>query len=198
MALTTFDELKAWIDPALDASRQAEIERCISAASDYIVDASGRQIEQAAYVRWHSGKDALGPRRNLLFLDSGHRPVTHPTGFTLEENGVVLTTAEGYSTTADVLVRGVNRDEQCVLERRSGSWACGTDNIKASYTAGYASNAIPARIKQLTNEIAWLLFQSQDWMGKSRTVGPDGTGATFDKQLTDFSKRTLDGLRSYC
>lgn len=191
--LTTYEALKAWANPSMVDTRQAEVERCIVAASAFIASVAGRVVEKAAFTEYLDGSKALGKYRNLFYLPARYRMVEHPTGFTISENGVSLTSAVGYSNNAEVILTGANRDLTCTLTKRSGSWADGTQNIAVTFNAGYGSAAIPADVAQLANEMAWLFFNSPEWVGTAQKSSQGGS-VTFDKELTQASRWVLQNL----
>lgn len=201
MALTSVARVKDRFSPSMDGTRDALLERFVSAAADWIGQTGGVQLDRATYTRVFDGRRAGGPCRDLIELDSRHRPVIHAGGdlVTVTEDGVGLTVATGYSQTADVILVGANDFNAPVrLYRRGGPWSCGeSQNVTVTYEAGYDGSDlanIPGRIQSLAEEVAWLLFQSQSWVGKG-TEAAAGRSVSWEKALSPLARETLGELR---
>lgn len=188
--LTTLALLKAWADPSIDASRDTELEACIDRASVWVEEQSAWDIgARANRSETFDGDDI---QTTTLFLPSRYRYVTNIDSVT--ENGTALTVAEGYDTSADVIATGLDlRHGQARLQRR-GSWSAGIQNIVVQFDYGYATASVPKDIVQLANEVAWLMFKSPHWIGRS-TVSKAGHSATLEQSLTPLSMMTLERLR---
>src|SRR5207249_485099 len=102
-AMTTSDVLRAWA-PKTGGLDLTDIDRCIEAASVMIE----REVQQlfltASVTESHDGSAAVGKRRSGLYTK--YFPIVYPGSpvMTVTENGTALTLAQGYSTSADVLV----------------------------------------------------------------------------------------------
>jgi len=188
MPLTTAAKVKAWADPDLAAAFDAELALAVGRADKWIPSILRRNIEDEEFTRYFDGSDAAA-NRTVIHLNPNHRPVIH-TGGTLvvvTEDGVALTAAVGYSTTADFYVVNANEPRRCEL-RREGVWSAGTQNIKVVYTAGYTT--VPADIEQLANEVAWLFFKTPKWLGKSARAKA-GESVSWKDELTPQSQSVV-------
>jgi len=199
VALTDAATIKSWANPALDSSRDTELTRCAGIASEWVKAAARRVIEETVFTRYFSGFDAFGsPQFEMLLLEASHRPLIYPgTGggaFSVKEDGITLTHAQGYNANVDVIVENANTDHRAALTRRGG-WSRDISNIEVIYTAGYATASVPSRVKHLATEVAWLIFQSPGWLGKA-TIGTGAGSVTFEKELTPQSREVLDELRA--
>lgn len=199
--LATRAVLEAWAEGKLDGATDAVLERCLLAATVYFEQQTSRVFAKpgSAYSTVLNGNDADGKLGEILLLPRGHRPVIHstPDFVTVTENGVSLTVAIGYSTTADVIVEHANEDKRARLIRRPtvrpmlaydqfveklGYWAPGIQNITASYYAGYASGSIPEDVEQAVCEIALLLYRNPNLVGVA-SKGRAGHSAALTKEL---------------
>jgi len=111
-------------------------------------------------------------------------------------NGVALTIAAGYSTTAGVVLRGVNMDSRCELVRNYSPWSSGIQNILVGYKCGWSLDVpsdpqpVPARVIQLANCLSWMIFQEPQWLGKL-SVAAQGSAVTLSKDLPPAEADTL-------
>jgi hypothetical protein len=195
----TAAELRSWFNVQLDPLRDTELERCLVAAGTWVTAATGRDIEQANYVERLDGSQAKGRGCEILYLNAGRHPITYPgsgaTLLTVTEDGTALTLAEGYSTTAGVLVVNANLDAPCRLVRNGTAWSDGAQNIAVAYQAGFASASVPAWIKQTVYEVALHLFKSPAWIGQAAQSAA-GAAVTFQKDLSPFAQDSLRRLRA--
>ena len=185
----------------MDGTRDALLAQFVTAAGDWIAQTGGVALDRATYTRVFDGCRALGPKRDYFDLDSRHRPVIHAGGdlVAVTEDGVSLTVATGYSVTAAVVLIGANDfNAPARLYRRNQAWSdAEPQNVTVTYKAGYDGSDlanIPGRIQALAEEVAWLLFQSQSWVGKG-TEAAAGRSVSWEKQLSPLSLQILAELR---
>lgn len=195
MALTTVAKVKAWAEPSLDTTRDSEITRIIAAVAAWLPRATGRIIEQATLTRYFDGgEDAQGHKRDTIYLPSGHRPVAHSGSdlVTVTEDGVSLTVAVGYSTSADVIVTNADIDLPCSLVRNGTAWSDSVpQNIKVVYKAGFAT--IGAEIEQLANELAYREFKQPGYLARASASRAEHSVA-WDDEFTAESRLLLQRL----
>lgn len=123
---------------------------------------------------------------------------------TVQENGVNLVVALGYSTSADVIVdqdeglfyRRPGTTSGMVLGGRPGRWAEGVQNLVFGYSSGYAQDSIPGDIKLVAKYATIMIWKHSD----KKTVGigsrAQGQGSvSLLEDLPDFYKRILDARR---
>lgn len=188
--------LKSWAAPNMDGQRDEELARICQAAQSWLESRTRRVFEQTAFTRYFDGKDGSGFARRDIFLDPGHRPVVHSgaTLVTVTEDGTALTVATGYSTSAGVILVNANVDAPCILRRNDCDWSGGIQNIAVTYTAGPASTGEAAIVgTQLMLEIAWLMFSSALWVGKT-SVSKAGESVSWEKQLSPLSLEMIRSL----
>jgi hypothetical protein len=203
MALALVSDVASWIGKDIDAARQGELTSCIAAAQSWIASQAGlRSLEKetTAVTAYIDGKDANGEE---LWLPSEIRPVWH-TGsdlMTVVESGTALTPlAIGYSSTASVVLRGVNSFDRVCLYRVGGwIWNRFTpQNIAVACKVGWHADTgaliVPADVKRLVVEVAWLQFNSFNWVGR-QNVSKAGTAITIENDLSPFARAVLDNLR---
>ena len=197
MAFVTVQDIQATLGKEIVSERQEELERCCNAACDWVSRTSGRIIEQTEATVILDGCDAVGPGHDTLYLPHAWRPVKHltPDFVVVTENGVSLTAAIGYSTSAGFNVVGANSDDQRVRIIRIGcGWYADVQNISVTAKVGWAGSAIPASVKQFGIEAAVRFLRAPTWLGKSSVSRPGGTIA-FEKELSAESQQTLAWLR---
>ncbi len=203
MPLTSIDRVSSWAKKDIDAARQAEVTRCIVAASSIIAKISGRQLERVTRSISLDGCDATGRDGMILRLPPGDRPVLH-TGsdlVTVSESGRSLTVATGYSTSAGVIVKGANRDERCSLIRNGAGWYwdSGYQDILVGYKCGWTldvandTQPVPDHVIQLANALAWMIYLEPAWIGKLNESA-QGAAVTLSNELPAYESEVLRSL----
>jgi hypothetical protein len=201
--LVTAAAVRTWGDKSNTSvsTQDAEIDRCVLVAQDWIGAQAARVLEEASFSEFLHGDEALGRYNEILYLPPGrNRMVKHtdPDLVVVKEDGTALTLATGYSTTADALLVGSGRDERAYLIRGNSEilqgWAKGRRNIELSWKCGWTSSNVPSRVAQLVMEVSWHFFNSGKTAGVS-SVTRDNEVASIDKNLTLLSRQTLDELR---
>jgi hypothetical protein len=204
VALVTAAAVRTWGDKSNTSvsTQDTEIERCVAAAQDWISDLTGRTLEEAAHTDALDGDAAIGPFSEVLYMPVGRNRMvkhTNPDLVVVKEDGATLVVADGYSTSADVLLVGAGRDERAYLIRGNSSsvrrWARGRRNVEVTWKSGWTSANVPGRVSQLVIEVAWHFFNIGKTSGVS-SVTRDNEVASIDKNLTPLSRQTLDGLRA--
>lgn len=196
MSLIDNTVIQSWLRKDIDPAYEAEMDRCCAAAVDWVEAQTGRILDAASKTAYLDGDDAGGARRDILYLPSAWRPVTHSgsTAMTVVQNATTLSLGIGYSTTVDVQIDGANEDRPCRLVRRQGvPWLGGLQNITVTATVGYTAATLPADIAQLIAELALLFFRTPDWLGKV-SVSKSGASASIVNELSEASKATLAGM----
>ena len=202
MPLTTLDRVLQWTKKDDFApERNAELIRCIAAASRMLTRITGRQLERVTRSISLDGYAAVGVFDDVLYLPAGDRPVLH-TGsdlVTVTEDGVALTIAAGYSTSAGVILRGVNKDSPVALIRNGSSWSRDYQNILVGYKCGWSldvpgdSQPVPDEVIQLANCLSWMIFQEPAWLGKLN-VSAEGAAVTLSSELPEYEGAVLAAL----
>lgn len=204
--LSSLASIRSYAATQLDTTADAGLTAALEAASDWIQKDGSRIYETATYTETLDGDEAGGSSRELLLLDRGHRPASSITSVT--ENGVALTVASGYSTTAAVIVKNLNKERGAILIRQPSApsglalpgaalgWAPGFQNITVVKVAGYASNAIPDAIEQTCNELAWLMFRANKAVGVASS-SKAGHSTQWEKRLSPTARRALDFYRAW-
>lgn len=212
MALPVADleVVKAWA-PAKLLAKEGDLRRCLNAASGLIEGYLGRVVvaPDAAAVDIYDGdgEHVRGRYREQLYLRNF--PVISVTSVT--ENGVALTTASGYSTTADVIIDpGAARRSARLIRRttRSGTlaapplgvmpwgWAAGVQNISVTVRAGWGKTSVPDDLVQVAAELTWLIHKEGAKVGAA-SVGRASMNTTFLRNLSQSAQRILDSYRRF-
>jgi hypothetical protein len=199
--LVTKQEVKDWVvgdgvgsvtgvsDPVLDA--------CIAAAGELIIAETSRIWEKASFTERFNGDSALGKLGELLVLK--RFPVTFPAdAITVTESGTALTVAQGYSTSAGVIVEDAAVENRCSLIRVSGgarmSWLAGVQNIVVTYSAGFAT--LPEGCKQAAKELSWLCY-TQGRKSGVESVSQAGSSRSLISQLSWPAQQWLKDARRW-
>ena len=201
--LTSPVDVAAWAKQTVKDEYQAALQSAIDAAGSMLETLTNRVLIRATKTVYFDGKRALG-NSDELWLDPGHRPVLH-TGsdlVTVSVNGSSLTVAASYSTTAGVMLVGANEDSPCRLIRQFGPWTTGIRNIVVSYKCGFQTDPaltatdtfpVPSNIKQLANEMSWLVFNSASLLGK-QNVSHAVAAVTLSNELSPYGKAVLEAI----
>ncbi len=207
VAIAGVTVVEAWA-PNKDATSRAELVRAIKAASDWIEGQIGRRVVAPAadVVELYDGTGqwVRGRRREHLYLRQ--TPAIAIT--TVRENGITLTTAQGYTTTADVVIRLGDRRDSSRLTRRATfpgtsavprtrvlpGWAEGTQNLEITYRGGFDKAAVPEDLQQLCAEVAWAMHKLPLKAGRS-SQSRRGSSTTFTSTM--LSPIGLSILQSY-
>jgi len=199
MALVTAANLLKWVqgdgETPVSGYDASVVDTCIAAAGDAIVDYTSRVWEKTPITEYFDGDRAAGVRSQILILK--RFPVFYaPPGdnITVTENGLALVVGQGYTTTADVIVKNVGLESHARLIRTCGSWACGVQNILVTYPAGFAS--VPVRISQVAEELAWLMFLEGRKVGLAAATNLNNS-RTLISSLSDFSKAILADAKRF-
>lgn len=203
MALCTSAEVLSLVagdgitTPTVDAALMTAV---IATAGELIVEETSRVWELTTIAEVLDGDAANGKHGELLLLR--RFPVTYPTdALTVTENGVSLTVAAGYSTSAGVIVKGAQLEDRCRLIRKNASpygcaaaWAPGVQNISIGYKAGFAT--VPARINYVARELAWLCYQQGRKIGIEQ-VAQAGSSRSLITKLSEMSQSILRDARRF-
>lgn len=190
--------------------RDAELVACIEAATDLIESTTGYRLRGGARAVVFDGSRAETAAGDALYLSRRYPNVINAPGqlLAVTENGAALTVAAGYSTSAGVLIDGpgIGGRGQTRLRRYGGPWAADSpNNVRVSFWSGYdavgsvplASPEIkpvpPYDLMHLVREVAWLVFSSPAWTGKSST-STAGTSTTWEKKLSPVSQVVYERL----
>jgi hypothetical protein len=197
MALTDIDTVKAWANPSMDSSRDAELTVALDAASEWVKRTAQWDIEEATYTVHLNGHDAIGRSKNVLLLPPRYRPVIHSGGdlVTITEDGSALTVTDSYDTSKDVYLVGANFNTRLEMIKPSSHWSPGYANVEVAFKAGYAAGSIPDDLVQLTIEATILMFRAGNFAGKSSKTGRGGS-ITYEKDLSPMSILTLERLQT--
>jgi len=124
----------------------------ITAASAFILDYLSRDIVTAAYTEYRDG-----PGGHALSMKN--YPVTAVSA--VEINGVAIPVA------SDQVSFGYLFDDRQVI-LRGYTFTRGRQNVKVTYTAGYA--AVPADLEQACLELVAYKYRGRDWTGQSSKI----------------------------
>lgn len=202
MALTNVANIESWVKRDIDPDREAELTACCSKATKILEQISDRILERQTVTRYFDGYMALG-YADEIWLHPGHRPVLH-TGsdlITVSVSGSSVSVGVGYSTTYGIIAIGANEDTQCLLKRNLAPYVWGIQNVSVTYKCGYQtdlskttdSQLVTDEIVHLANEVAWLLFNESDWLGKDN-VSHAGAAVSLNNNLSPLARATLDSL----
>ncbi len=204
----SIDQVKEWA-PAQSDENDDVLAALAEAASSYIARRTRRRVAPtAAEVETHDGdsRRVRGRSREILYLD--WNPILVPSTLTVTENGTALVVAQGYSTTADVILKP---DEGVLVRRptfqssgpvpsrnRSTGWAAGVQNLVVTYRGGYDSTALPAAKDSIPSDLVLVgreivqTFFRESRRGGRTTVNRAGQSTNFDRDLTPMATRILD------
>lgn len=205
MAITDAATLKAWNPGALDAVASATLDRVLASSQRYVEDYTSRKFELVSYTELFDGDNASGKYHEVIQLNRGRWPAAITS---VAENGVTLSTAAGYSTTANVIIVGQNEERPMRLiralsqppslssPRSTPGWAPGVQNITVVYGAGYAANVMPAVVVQAVLEVAYVMLRT----GRTVNVSSQGKGGhtvALMRDLSPATKQALDQIRAW-
>lgn len=206
-------DVNAWKGgQAIDAAREPFLVECISAGTSWVqreggVRSIGKVADATVYV---DGKSATGPYRTDLHVPADVRPVWYlpsvggqpaAADLTILEDGEELTVGVGYDAAADVILKNQNTAERLMLYR-CGGWSQGTQNIELTLTHGWTHEDaasplyLPAAVKLLIVEVAWLFFNGNVTVNKTSNA-KGGASVSIADQLSFTARETLDSLRSF-
>jgi hypothetical protein len=201
MALVTTQEVKDWVVGdsvgSITGVNDTVLTACIAAAGEAIIEETSRIWEKAAFTERLNGDGVAGKLGEILMLR--RFPVTFPAdAITVTESGTALTVAQGYSTSAQVIVEDAGIESRCSLIRASGGarlgWLAGVQNIVVTYQAGFAS--IPERIKFVAKELSWLFYQEGRKVGIDN-VAQAGNSRALVHKLSEMSQAILREARRF-
>jgi len=204
MPLVTAAEVKGWVAgdgvTTITGVNDTVLDACIAAAGEEIIQESSRIWEKATISEFLDGDAAAGSCGEILLLR--RFPVSYPAdAVTVTENGIALVVAQGYSPTADMLVKNAGLEERCRLLRQNTSlygigWAPGVQNITVGYSAGFTAGSIPERIKYVAKELSWLYYQEGRKVGVDN-VAQAGSSRGLAHKLSDLSRDILAQSRRF-
>lgn len=199
--LVTLDEVKKFLRIGKTSLHDDELNAIIPAVSEDVRSYTGFDWDQRSYTELRNGNGQ--PALTALKAGRPGPPITAVTS--VKENGVLLTVATAYSTTADVivdLVRGV-------FTRRPGStspatgfwptpgrWSEGVLNLELAYQAGDVVASIPGDIKLPVKYACGVFLKHIDskWIGiQSRSAGQGST--TIVDELPALYRSMLERRR---
>lgn len=157
-------------------------------------------IPAADYVEYHDGDRAMGPGCDEILTRNW--PITSLTSVT--ENGSTLVTGTGYDgagafdvlryDTSGRLYRTKGRTPVPLnpyAQTRLTGWAGGRQNITVTYKAGYTAANLPKDIADACIELAILLYEQADRMGKQDVSRNVGGSVSFVEGLPERTRRTI-------
>jgi len=193
-------DIASWIGKDIDATRQAELVSTIAAAQDWVAHQAGiRSLEKeaAAVTTYLDATEANGEN---LWLPADVRPVWHSGSdlMTVTEGGISVSLAASYSATAGAVIRGANQFKRVCLWRAGGWSKSGASDIAVTCKVGWHLDTgvliVPQDVRRLCIEVAWLLFNSYNWVGK-QNVSKAGSAVSLENDLSPFAADTLRFLR---
>lgn len=196
MDLVSLQEVKKYLRIVKTSEHDDELTAIIGAVSEDVRNFTGFDWDQRTYTEQRNGNGQ--PAMTALKGGRPGPPITSVTS--VKEDGVLLTVATSYSTTADVVVdltRGL-------FTRRPGStgsqavpvapgrWNDGVLNLEWIYQAGYAIDQIPADIKLPTKYACAVFFKHLDtkWQGISSRSAGQGSVSIIE-ELPDLYRGML-------
>lgn len=139
-ALTTLAFAKTYLKiPTAEVSQDSIVEFWINAASDYLETATDRKFKSQSFTEIQHGRAT-----NILILK--HFPVTAITSFYTDSTGKY----SGDQELVDLADYSIGEDQNCLIYNRY--FPRGYNNLKITYTAGYAT--IPS---DLENACLWMV-----------------------------------------
>ena len=159
--LTTAARLGSY-RPIPDAAAGVLIE-CLKAADAWLKGRIGTAVESDSYTRRLSGE-------GVAMLRLPDWPLTAVSSLTLD--GAALTVLVGSATDTG---QDVFADADGLLWMRNDDvFTKGRGNILITYTAGYASTAIPEDLQQACVVLTWLIAEERTRIGiGGKTLGPE-------------------------
>lgn len=202
--ITSMERVRLWA-PAKSDDNTGLVEACLQAASDFVEDYTGARwvSPPTAEVQLYDGSgDAVrGRQRDILQLRS--RPILQLVGIT--ENGVALTFAAGYSTSADVIYtpetaklyrRQTSTPQPVDPVRNDSGWQPGRQNIAITVRTGYEIEDVPEDLVQACVEVTWAIFKLSSNRG-TVSISRGGNSKTITNELSPVAQRTLDQRRDW-
>jgi len=201
MDLVSLDEVKKFLRLGKTSEHDQELTAIIPAVSEDIRSYTGFDWDERTYTELRNGNGQAA----LTALKAGRPGPPIASVTSVKENGVLLTVATGYSTTADVivdLVRGVFTRRQGSTTPGTGGWPTpgrwseGVLNLELVYQAGDVIASIPADIKLPAKYVCGVFLKHVDskWIGiQSRSAGQGNT--TLVDELPAMYRSMLDGRR---
>jgi hypothetical protein len=192
--LITLEEFKVslGLTAKADSGKDDLMNAAVEAGSGAVQDALNFDVLQTAYDETYDGT-------GLPYIWLRQVPVISSVPVTVQENGLSLVSAFGYSAAADVVVDPVRGQ----IMRQNGSnvsvgvspnwparWSEGFQNVRVTYTAGYA--VVPEQFKMVTKYLAARFFKEFD--EKKVGVSRRTTGAhsvDFISELPDVYQQIL-------
>jgi len=201
MALVYPADINSWTGKDIPAGREEELISAIAFAQAWIARTTGiLSLEKtAANVTFYiDGDTALG---GDLWMPPSVRAMWHSGSdlAVITEDGATLTSALGYSESADVIIIGAHEYKRPILNRPGGWSRSLKQNVSVACKVGFAPAGsavlpVPEDVRRLIAELAWLLFQSSSLVGKS-TISEIGTSVSITNDLSPAASSTLDLLR---
>jgi hypothetical protein len=186
--IVDLQQVRSWSAAQTEAEDDV-LARLVVAASDWLEGETARVFvppvaDVTIYLDGSGGKVA-GRCDEVLYLP--FRPVASVTS--VKENGIALTLAAGYTTTADVVKvlddgKLVRRATQTAVEPvgygPSAGWAPGVQNIEVAYKPGYA--VVPTDVEQACVELTWLMYRESRRQGRE-SMSRSGMSINFVRDL---------------
>ena len=195
-------DIESWVGTTIDAGRTAAVSQAIGSAQAWIARQAGmRSLEKEssppiAYLDSDNADNGTD-----LWLPPEIRPFYHVGTdlMTVTVDGGAMTIASGYSSSADILIRGAQSLSPGMLYRPSWGSSSGKLNVAVTCKVGFgavgsANLAVPEDVRILIMEVSWLLFTMPSSMGRS-SVSKAGTSQSFDEKLSPQGMATLEMLK---
>lgn len=202
MALVDPGDIDDWIGRAISANRQDEVTSTIAYAQSWVAQSAGlRSLEKeaASVTTYFDGADVCG---EFLWLPMDMRPVWHSGSdlVSIVEDAISLNVSSIASTTIPVILTNANTYKRARLYK-AGGWSKATpQNIAVTCKVGFDSDPsasvlpVPQYVRRLVMEVAWLMFNSPQWIGHSST-SKAGSAATVENALSLTAREGLERLR---
>lgn len=200
--LVSLDEVKKFLRLGKTSEHDQELAAIIPAVSEDVRTFTGFDWDLQEFTERRNGTGQ--PSMTALKAGRPGPPIVSVTS--VKENGVALTVATSYSTSADVivdLVRGVfTRAPGTTPAGFSGVWSTpgrwteGVLNLELVYQAGYAQASIPADIKLPVKYACGVFLKHIDskWIGISSRSAGQGNVSLVD-ELPDMYRGMLERRR---
>ncbi len=183
-AIVDLQQVRSWSAGQTEAEDDV-LARLIVAASDWLEGETSRvfvsPVSDVTIFLDGSGSKVTGRYDEVLYLP--FRPVVSVTS--VKENGLALTLASGYTTTADVVKvlddgKLVRRPTQAAVDTTSVGWAAGVQNLEVAYKPGYA--VVPTDVEQACVELTWLMYRESRRQGRE-SMSRGGMSINFVRDL---------------
>lgn len=198
MALIDSSQVTAWLGGSWSDLDAGALSICVDAAiSDVEAETGRKNLRALAAVTLFYDGDNL---RDRILLPPEYNPIQAVVE--IRENGSLLTFAQGYSTSADVIVKNLldpHQPTELIRRTRSTtaplgattSWAAGIQNVQVDCLAGWDDGQYPGVLVQAAIELAADYFKEARRAGLVSGTAAGGRAQVNRRPLPDRLKVAL-------